>query len=392
MRAKLGCTAVPRTVSRVLLDATAVPRDRGGVGRYVDNLIPALVRGGLSIEVACLARDAEIFAGMGAEPLVARAADRGRAGRLLWEQTGLPVLARRRRPDVLHCPHYTQPARHAVATAVTLHDATFFTAPGLHGRVKGPFFRSATRLAVRRADAAVVPSQATADELVRVARADPRRLHVAHHGVDPAVFAPPAAADAALARRTLGLDQDRPYVAFLGTLEPRKNLSALVRGFAIAVAGRADRPVLVLAGGRGWDDGLADAIADLPLGVEVLQPGYLPIEQIAGYLGGAAVVAYPSLGEGFGLPVLEAMACGAAVLTTRRLALPEVGGDAVAYCDVDDASIGRALRELLEDPAACAKLGAAALARASMFTWDACASAHVTAYEAAAGRWDTRRR
>jgi glycosyltransferase involved in cell wall biosynthesis len=101
-------------------------------------------------------------------------------------------------------------------------------------------------------------------------------------------------------------------------------------------------------------------------------------------LGGAAVVVYPSLGEGFGLPVLEAMACGATVLTTRRLALPEVGGDAVAYTEPDDASIAVALRELLTDDAARALLGKAAQERATLFTWDRCARLHVEAYRAAA--------
>jgi glycosyltransferase involved in cell wall biosynthesis len=101
-------------------------------------------------------------------------------------------------------------------------------------------------------------------------------------------------------------------------------------------------------------------------------------------LGGAAVVAYPSLGEGFGLPVLEAMACGATVLTTRRLALPEVGGDAVAYTEPDDAAIAAALRELLADHATRTLLGKAAEVRAAQFTWERCAERHVAAYRAAA--------
>ena len=111
----------------------------------------------------------------------------------------------------------------------------------------------------------------------------------------------------------------------------------------------------------------------------MIRPGYLPVEQLAPLLGGAQVVAYPSLGEGFGLPVLEAMACGATVLTTRRLALPEVGGDAVAYTEPDAASIASALKQLLDDPAERQRLGEAAIKRAAGFTWDACAEAHIDA-------------
>jgi glycosyltransferase involved in cell wall biosynthesis len=374
------------SADRVLLDATAVPPDRGGVGRYVDALVPALIRCGVDLEVACMPADEALFDSLGARTLVARRA-RGRGGRMLWEQTALPALVRARRPGVLHSPHYTQPlvppprrGAHPAATAVTLHDATFFTDPRLHGRVKGPFFRTATRLAVHRADVGIVPSRATADELVRAAGARADRLHVAHHGVDEALFRPPAPADAEAARRAVGLAPAQPYVAFLGTLEPRKNLPALVRGFVAACADRVDPPALVLAGGSGWDDQLDAAIARAPARLRILRPGYLPLAVLAGFLGGALLVAYPSLGEGFGLPVLEAMACGAPILTTRRLALPEVGGDAVDYCDVDDASIARGLGRLLDDPGRRAQLGSAALRRAATFTWDACAQAHRDAY------------
>ncbi len=129
-------------------------------------------------------------------------------------------------------------------------------------------------------------------------------------------------------------------MAFLGTLEPRKNVPNLIRGFVQAVRDRPDPPVLVLAGGRGWDEQVDAAAHTVPSGVEVLRPGYLPLNDLPALLGGAEVVAYPALGEGFGLPVLEAMACGATVLTTPRLALPEVGGEAVAYTEPDADSIG----------------------------------------------------
>ena len=124
-----------------------------------------------------------------------------------------------------------------------------------------------------------------------------------------------------------------------------------MRGFARA--GLGDDVALVLAGGSGWDDDLDGAVAEAKeMGADVLRPGFLPQEALSGYLGGADVVAYPSHGEGFGLPVLEAMACGAAVLTTPHLALPEVGGDAVAYTETGPDEIARALHDLLLDDAA----------------------------------------
>jgi glycosyltransferase involved in cell wall biosynthesis len=174
-------------------------------------------------------------------------------------------------------------------------------------------------------------------------------------------------------------------VAFLGTIEPRKNVGNLIRGWVQACAGLGDPPALVLAGGRGWDDTVDDIAASVPAGLQLLRPGYLPLEQLRALFGGAEIVAYPALGEGFGLPVLEAMACGAAVLTTDRLALPEVGGEAVAYTEVDAAAIGSALTALLRDPDRRRALAVAAIERAAGFTWAEAARIHAEVYRHAAG-------
>jgi glycosyltransferase involved in cell wall biosynthesis len=189
----------------------------------------------------------------------------------------------------------------------------------------------------------------------------------------------PSPDEKARVQARLGL-RGTPYVAFLGMLEPRKNVPSLVRGWVKAVADRESPPALVLAGGSGWDDDIDQAIAEVPSHLRVLRPGYLRFQDLRGYLGGAVVVAYPSHGEGFGLPVLEAMACGAAVLTTHRLSLPEVGGDAVAYTEADPDSIAANLGALLDDEARRRALGEAAVARAAEFTWAASAEAHLAAY------------
>jgi len=373
---------------RVLIDATAVPADRGGVGRYVDCLIAALDADGAAPMVVCQPRDAALYAALAPHADILPAVERlvARTARLTWEQTTLPWLARRAGIDVLHCPHYPMPLAGQVPTVVTLHDATFFTDPRVHSPVKARFFRAWTRASLRRAEVCVVPSETTARELGRIAGADVKSLHVVHHGVDTNRFHPPSPEQVAAVRQRLRLGES-PYVGFLGALEPRKNVPALIRGFAMASQFFADRPyppVLVLAGQPGWDGDVERALQAVPHRIRVIRGGYLPLAELSGFLGGADVITYPSLGEGFGLPVLEAMAAGAAVLTTRRLALPEVGGDAVAYCGIDARDIATGIVELLDDPARRAELSTAAQRRAKEFSWEASAAPHRQAYSHAA--------
>ncbi|MCW2778671.1 MAG: glycosyl transferase, group 1 [Frankiales bacterium] len=369
---------------RVLIDATAVPADRGGVGRYVDGLVAALAQTDAPLALVCQRADAERYGRLAPDARVVPgpAAIAHRPARLAWEQTGLPLVAGQVEADVVHAPHYTMPLRSGRPVVVTLHDATFFTDPDMHSSVKGTFFRSATRTALRRAARCVVPSVATRDEVVRVLDADPSTLDVAYHGVDQATFRVPSEPEKARVQSRLGL-AGQSYVAFLGMLEPRKNVPALIRGWVKACEGRELTPALVLAGGSGWDDTIDGVVAEVPSHLRLLRPGYLRFSDLPGYLGGATVVAYPSHGEGFGLPVLEAMACAAPVLTTRKLSLPEVGGDAVAYTETDADAIAAALTALLDDPAERARLAAAGHERSLQFTWAASAEAHLASYAAA---------
>jgi glycosyltransferase involved in cell wall biosynthesis len=366
---------------RVLVDATSVPADRGGVGRYVDGLLAALGRREVNLVVVCQRTDAERYERLlpKAEVVSAPAAVAHRPARLAWEQTGLPLLAQQVGADVLHSPYYTCPLRAACPVTVTVHDATFFTEPEHYDKSRRTFFRSAIKTSVRRAERVIVPSKATRDELIRLLDADPARVDVAYHGVDPVAFHAPSEEEKARVRARLGLGERR-YIAFLGANEPRKNVPNLIRGWVQACEDREDPPALVIAGGQGHDDEIDRAAASVPSHLRLLRPGYLRFGDLPGFLGGALVAAYPSYGEGFGLPVLEAMACGAPVLTTPRLSLPEVGGDAVAYTGPEPEEIARDLGRLLDDEDRRRELALAGLARAKEFTWDASADAHVAAW------------
>lgn len=369
----------------VLVDAVAIPRNRAGVGRYLAHLLPALDRRGERLTILAQQHDADWLraACPGATVVpVGRSLTR-RPVRLAWEQTGLPALARRVQADVLFSPHYTLPLLTGRPVVVTLHDATFFSMPEVHTPVKRRFFRWWIRRAARRAALLVVPSASARDELVARAGAPADRIRVAPHGVDTAVFHVPSAAERDAAAARVGAER---WIAFLGTLEPRKNLSSLVRAFASLVAdGTAGDLVLALAGGRGWDEELDAVIQGSGVAERIRVTGYLPDEELAGFLGGAEVVAYPSLGEGFGLPVAEALASGSVVLTTPRLSLPEVGGDAAVYSEPDAGSLAAALRDLLGDDARRAELRRRGPERAATFDWDESARIHAEAFADAAG-------
>lgn len=369
----------------VLLDATSIPATRGGVARYIAGLLQGLDEGGTALTVVVKGADRAWLSerAPGHRYVVAPGLVSVRPLRLLWEQLGLPVLARRLDLDRLHCPHYTFPLVWAGRSVVTLHDATFFSDPAAHGRLKRTFFRTWIRLARRWSRSTLTPSQATATEISRfVPRGVPSA--VAPLGVDRELFHRPDAAELGAFRAAHGLSPDDRWIAFLGTVEPRKSVPALIRAHERLLSTRPGTPPLLVAGGLGWD---TEAVASLrSAGDRPEAPlrylGYLPLEQLAAFLGGSVVVVYPSTGEGFGLPVLEAMASGGAVLTTRRLAVPEVAGDAAAYTEPDDASIERALAALLDDDAERSRLVADGERRSADFTWRRCAAIHETVYTA----------
>lgn len=381
----------------VLLDATSLPPNWGGVARYIEGLLSGLEEHGIALEVVAKPTDIARLrlAAPGHRYHAGPASLRSRPVRFAWEQAGLPRLAAKLGVHAIHSPHYTHPLLTRRSRIVTVHDATFFSEPEVHSRLKRTFFTFWTRRAARSAAALIAPSRATADAVATAVGIDAARIRVAYLGVDPEVFTPPADASVADFAQAHGLDGPAGWIAFLGTIEPRKNVPALLRAYAALRGERTARgkstPVLVLSGSRGWDDEAARMLD--ALGAEsgsgrttgVVEAGYLPLGELSAFLGGSRLVAYPSLGEGFGLPVLEAMACGATVLTTDRLSIPEVGGEAVAYTQPDERSMTAALDALLGDDERRRALGAAALERSRAFTWAACAEVHLQVYAQAGG-------
>jgi glycosyltransferase involved in cell wall biosynthesis len=361
----------------VSIDVSAIPVALTGAGRYVAELARALEdRDDVDVTLVSRRRD---YARWPRGALVVAKAPGPRPLRLVWEQLALPSLLNRLSVDVHHGPHYTMPERSRVPSVVTIHDLTFFDHPEWHERRKVPVFRRAITRAARHAAALICVSETTAARFRERFPTSPP-IHVATHGVDHTRFVAVADDDAdASVLSHLGVRS--PYVAFVGTIEPRKDVATLVRAFD-RVADRHPDLTLALAGGRGWGDpGVAAAIASSRHGDRVQQLGYVDDDSVPALLRRAAVVAYPSRDEGFGMPVLEAMACGAPVITTGGTVMEEVAGDGARLVPAGDAAaLADEIDAALAGGAAVDELRRRGLARAAQFTWAASAERHVAAY------------
>ncbi len=372
------------------LDVSAVPRRPGGAGYYTMALAKGLaVRTDIDLVLVARRGDAarwERETGRGCRVVPAMAGSR--PGRLVTEQLRLPSVLGDLGVLVHHGPHYTMPARAPVPCVVTVHDCTFFDHPEWHQRSKVVFFRRAIRRAARQAGVVVCVSRVTEERLRHWCEVR-APVVVAPHGVDHERFTPgepsPGADEEVLAR--VGVPADRPLVVFVGTLEPRKGVATLVSSFDRIADAHPDA-VLVLGGEPGWGLNATErALATASHGDRIVRTGYLPDDAVPALLRRAAAAVYPALEEGFGLPALEALACGAPLVTTAGTAMADVAGGAALL--VAPGAVGE-LAEAIDAALVAGRAGPRAeLGRrvAGGFTWEASVDRHVAAYaEAIADR------
>ncbi len=373
----------------ILVDFTQIPVQRTGVGIYAEHLakeLPALLQPGDRLFL--LAQDNE--------PLLSSSLNnhnqvelltiparwfRHRAALLLYEQALLPFVLAWHHIDVVHSLHYTFPLFAPSARAVTIHDLTFCLFPELHTcgrRLLFPFF---IRRAMRVVECPIFVSRSTQHDAERLFGLSRHPGHVVPLGVS----VPSIPLDTNSARQTVhSLGIMNPFLLFVGTLEPRKNLVRIIQAFERIAENHSDH-LLVIAGKFGWHcEEIIAAMENSPVRARIRHLGFVTETQKHALLTTCKMLVYPSLYEGFGLPVLEAMVHGTPVITSNLSSMPEIAGAAALLVDPSSTEeIAEAMDRLASSPGLAEQLRKAGPPQAATFTWRKTAEATYVAYRSA---------
>lgn len=301
--------------------------------------------------------------------------------RIFWEQVVQPVALRRAGVDLLHALAFIAPIAAPCPFVITVYDLSFLRYPGTFRPFNRWYLAHFTGYSVKRARRIITISDSTRQDVINFYHAPPDRVQTVYCGVDERFRPLPAAEISAFRAR-----QELPnsFVLFLGTLEPRKNIEGLVRAYARWRERQPDAPPLVIAGGRGWYYAkIFELVERLGLTHTVVFPGYVSEQDKPLWYNAAALFVYPSLFEGFGLPVLEAMACGVPVITSTTSSLPEVTGTDGAACLVEPAdteALAMAMAQVMADAGRRAAMAEQGLARSAEFRWEKTARETVGIY------------
>lgn len=281
--------------------------------------------------------------------------------------------------DIVHFTDYVAPPLKKARSVITIQDLSFLLYPQLHTRQNRLKLQILVPSMVRRANLIIVPSESTRKDLTRLLHIPENKVVVLPHGIDEQ-FRP--ASKEAVTSVNKKYNTGGRFILALGTIEPRKNIGRLIEAYALLHSWQIPHR-LVIAGRRGWlQDDLEAMRIPKGLAENIIIPGFIPEEDMVALYTAASVLAYPSIYEGFGLPPLEAMACGTPVICSNSSSLPEVVGDAAVQVDPSDSqALAHALREMLEDEVLRASFQEKGLARARLFSWDETARKTIDAYQ-----------
>ena len=368
---------------RIGIDTTALPPEPAGAGTYILQLVPALVSLDSGHEFVLFAhKSRQAMFDLPSEKGVqwVLLPDKNPPRRLFWEQTQLPLLAKRTRLDLLHSPHYTRPLYLPCASVVTFHDMTFFLLPQLHTPAKRVFFPIAMRLSAHLADALITVSENTRQDTLRTFNIPPKVVFTTKLGVSSKFR--PVTDKKLLTEVRQNYNLPDKFFLYLGVIEPRKNIPLLIDAYSRLIKDGIDSD-LVLVGSYGWmyDDVLRKVkIHKLEKRVHFL--GYIPAETLPILYNLAHTFVYPSIYEGFGIPPVEAMACGTPVIAANSSSMIETIGDAGLLVPPDDEwALAEAMVKMVNNSELRGQLRNRGLQRAKYFSWEQTANETLKVYE-----------
>jgi glycosyltransferase involved in cell wall biosynthesis len=364
---------------RIAFDGTTLRPGRTGVGYYTEHLLHHLVQQGPEEDLIVVS-NRPVDTTRALPPRVRVDAPASRLPRMLWMQMLAPRALRRLRPDVAHFTNGMVPLASPVPTVVTIHDMSLTMYPRYHPARRVVLNRPLVDLAARRADAIITVSQSAKRDIMRVYGLPSDRVHVVHEAAAPSFRQIQDVGALDRVRRQYALP-DR-FILYVGTIEPRKNLPKLIEGFARRHRSGDLPHRLVCVGPYGWLSRDLEALLDrLDIRQAIQFAGYVPFDDLPSLYSLAEMFVFPSLYEGFGLPVIEAMACGVPVVTGDVAALNEVGGAAVARVpELSAEALGEIMVALARDPGLREDLRRRSLERAQLFSWQRAARETLDVY------------
>ena len=360
-----------------------VPREMSGLETYARELTSALLREQPDLRLTAFVNREASSDPMWREfvpTVTVPVYGRRRSSWVRGEQVLLPRLAQRAGVDVVHSLASTAPSWGSFRRVVTIHDVIYRIHPEAHAGWRSLAMRALVPLAARRSDRVIVPSRATREDLIRLLKVPAEKIDLVPNGLGASPVARWDSEEELRRRYDLGT---RPFVLTVSLKRPNKNLLRLLEAMALIPGER--RPILVLAGhATPYEAELRARAVDLGLGEHTRFLGWVPSEELEGLYRSATCFVFPSLYEGFGLPVLEAMARGTPVACSNRGALIEVAGDAALLFDPEQPdAIAAAIEKLLADPIERERLSRAGREQAAGFTWAEAARRTLQTYESA---------